>query len=85
MLEKGIDVTEKQIEILGRLLEMEVKGDDPSLTKQEKNRLMKVMHKNKMIPSGWSYQMAEAIGCYRDTLIKADEKLIDLIYSQLFS
>ena len=84
MLEKDMEVREEQIEILGRLLELEVKGDDPSLTKQEKNRLMKVMHKNKMIPGEWSYEITEAIGCYRDKLTKADEKLVDPIYSQFF-
>lgn len=81
---KMMKVTSQQIDILDKLLDAEVNGDDPSLNKREKKELMKQIRKNNEIPDEWRYEIMEAIGCYCTTeLTDTKQQIIHPIYDGL--
>lgn len=67
-------ITQEQIEILDKVFEAEVNGDDPCITKREKKRIMKEMRETGLIPSSLWYELSEAIGCYAKYILTDEER-----------
>lgn len=75
-----VKITKEQAEILDRLFEMEVNGDDPCLNKRTKKALIKQIKQDLTIPNEWWYELMETIGTKFSVLDRKEKRIIKPIY-----
>lgn len=75
-----VKITKEQIDIIDKLLEIEIDNQDPCIDKKGKKALMKELRKTSKLSEHWWYELMEIISGGLEELTDIEQQLIEPVF-----